>query len=388
MKFKRIFLLVLDSLGVGEAKDAESYGDTGSNTLKHIIDKTELYAPNLEKLGFLNTLTLTENKKADAYYTIASPTNKGKDSLSGHYELVGIKSDTPFKTFPNGFPRDLINQIEVTTGRRVIGNVLAPGTTVIKELGERHITYGGLIIYTTSDSVLNVAAHEKVISPEKLYKYCEVIRALTLKEEWKVGRVVAKPFIGNSRDSFRFTSHGKEFSVKPPMKSILSKLEDKNLSVISIGKIYDIFDGEGITKKITSSNNKEALDKLLDIMDKNFNGLCFANLSDFDTLYGHRRFPEGYAKAIEEFDVSIPMILNNLNNDDLLIITADHGNDPTFTGNDHTRENVPVIIYSRIFTEQKVLPVMNTMSDIAATIAENFDIDKPIIGLSYLKELK
>ena len=263
MKFKRIFLLVLDSLGVGEAKDAESYGDTGSNTLKHIMDKAELYVPNLEKLGFLNTLTLTENKKADAYYTIASPTNKGKDSLSGHYELVGIKSDTPFKTFPNGFPRDLINQIEVTTGRRVIGNVLAPGTSVIKELGERHITYGGLIIYTTSDSVLNVAAHEKVIPPETLYKYCEVIRAITLKEEWKVGRVVAKPFIGNSRDSFRFTSHSKYFAVKPPMKSILSKLKDNNLSVISIGKIYDIFDGEGITKKITASNNKEVLDEIL-----------------------------------------------------------------------------------------------------------------------------
>ncbi len=388
MKFKRIFLLVLDSLGVGEAEDAEKYGDSGANTLKHIMEKSELFIPNLKKLGFLNTLTMSENEKTDAYYTIAKPNNNGKDSLSGHYELVGIKNDVPFKTFPNGFPRELISQIEVTTGRRVIGNTLSDGTSLIKELGERHITYGALIIYTTADSTLNVAAHERVISPENLYKYCEIIRALTLKEEYKVSRVVAKPFIGTNKDNFRFTNRSKDFAVKPPMKSILSKLSDNNLSVISIGKIYDLFDGEGINKRITSSNNKEVVDKLLDIMDKKFTGLCFANLSDFDTLYGHRRFPEGYAKAIEEFDVSIPMILNNLNNDDLLIITADHGNDPTFSGTDHTRENVPVIFYSRIFTEQKVLPVMNTMSDVAATIAENFDIDKPIVGISYLNELK
>ena len=388
MKFKRIFLLVLDSLGVGEAIDAENYGDSGANTLKHVMDSSDLFIPNLKKLGFLNTLTLNENKETDAYYTVAKPVNKGKDTLSGHYELMGIKTDTPFRTFPQGFPRELITQIETVTGRRVIGNKVSSTEAIIKELGERQVAYGSLIIYTSSESVLEVAAHEKVIPIEQLYKYCEIIRKITLKDEWKVGRVVARPFLGNSSDKFRITNHNKDFALKPPMKSVLTKLKDNNLSVISIGKIYDIFDGEGITKKITSDSNKEAIDKLLDIMNKNFTGLCFVNLNDFDYLYGHRKDPIGYARAIEEFDVSIPMILNNLNNDDLLIITADHGNDPTMKNCEHTRENVPVILYSRVFTEQKVLPVMNTLADVGTTIAENFDLDKPIIGISYLNELK
>lgn len=389
MKFKRVFLVVLDSLGVGEAIDASNYGDEGANTLKHINETNELFIPNLKKLGFLNTINMSFNDEVEGYYTIARPTNKGKDTLSGHYEIAGVRCSYAFPTFPDGFPSSLIEEIERLTGRRVIGNVSASGTEIIKELGERHMETGELIVYTSADSVLQIAANESVIPLQELYKICEVVRKLTdSREEWRVGRVIARPFKGKKREDFVRTTNRRDFALDPPSKSILEKLIDNKLSVISIGKIYDIFNGKGITKKISSGNNKEGVDKLLDIMDKKFTGLCFANLNDFDTLYGHRRDAQGYARAIEEFDVEIPMILNKLNNDDLLIITADHGNDPTFKGTDHTRENTPVLIYSRIFKEPKVLPIMNTFADIGATIADNFGIDKPMIGTSYLDELK
>lgn len=389
MKFKRAFLVVLDSLGVGEAIDASNYGDEGANTLKHINESNELFIPNLKKLGFLNTINMSANDEAEGYYTIARPTNKGKDTLSGHYEISGVRCSYAFPTFPDGFPTSLIEEIEKLTGRKVIGNVSASGTEIIKELGERHVKTGELIVYTSADSVLQIAANENVIPLQELYKICEVVRKLTdSRDEWRVGRVIARPFKGKSRGDFVRTTNRKDFALDPPSKSILEKLEEKKLSVISIGKIYDIFNGKGITKKISSGNNKEGVDKLLDIMDKRFTGLCFANLNDFDTLYGHRRNPDGYARAIEEFDVEIPMILNKLNNDDLLIITADHGNDPTFKGTDHTRENTPVLIYSRIFKEPGMLPIMNTFADIGATIADNFDIDMPMIGTSYLEKLK
>lgn len=389
MKFKRVFLVVLDSLGVGEAIDASNYGDEGANTLKHINETNELFIPNLKKLGFPNTINMSFNDEVEGYYTIARPTNKGKDTLSGHYEIAGVRCSYAFPTFPDGFPSSLIEEIERLTGRRVIGNVSASGTEIIKELGERHMETGELIVYTSADSVLQIAANESIIPLQELYKICEVVRKLTdSREEWRVGRVIARPFKGKKREDFVRTTNRRDFALDPPSKSILEKLIDNKLSVISIGKIYDIFNGKGITKKISSGNNKEGVDKLLDIMDKKFTGLCFANLNDFDTLYGHRRDAQGYARAIEEFDVEIPMILNKLNNDDLLIITADHGNDPTFKGTDHTRENTPVLIYSRIFKEPKVLPIMNTFADIGATIADNFGIDKPMIGTSYLDELK
>ena len=388
MRFKRVFLIVCDSLGVGEAQDAVNYGDIGANTLKHINDKHNLFIPNLKKLGFLDTINMNEDDDVEAYYTIARPNNKGKDTLNGHYEIVGLRNEVPFKTFTeHGFPDELIKEIETQTGRKVIGNCAASGTEVIKELGEEHIKTGALIIYTSADSVLQVAAHEAVIPVDLLYKYCEIIRNITTRDEWKVGRIIARPFIGNNKDNFKRTGNRRDFALKPPTKSILNKLSDKGLSVISVGKIYDIFDGEGITKKLTSHSNKEAVDKVLEVMNKNFTGLCFANLNDFDTLYGHRRDSLGYANAIEELDVEIPMMLNNLNNDDLLIITADHGNDPTYSGTDHTRENTPVIIYSRVFREPKNLPIMSTFADIGATIADNFEVDPPMIGESYLDKL-
>ena len=387
MKFKRVFLIVLDSLGVGEAIDAASYGDSGANTLKHIDEASHLFIPNLKKLGFMETITMND-VESDAYYTYAKPINPGKDTLTGHYEIMGVRLVVPFKTFKDGFPKELINEIEVKTGRKVIGNVAASGTEIIKELGETQIQTGSLIVYTSSDSVLQVAAHEKIIPLDVLYKYCEIIRNITLKDEWLVGRIIARPFIGNNSLNFKRTENRHDFAIDPPEPSVLNFLKDSGYNVISIGKIFDIYNGSGITKKVVATNNKEGIDKIIDIMNKNFTGLCFANLNDFDTLYGHRRNVTGYASAIEEFDATIPVILNNLRTDDLLIITADHGNDPTFKGTDHTKENTPVIVYSRLFKEPKKLTPLESFADIGATIADNFDVRKPNMGKSFLDKLK
>ncbi|MBQ7105467.1 MAG: phosphopentomutase [Bacilli bacterium] len=389
MKFKRIFVLILDSLGVGEALDANNYGDNGTNTLKHIMEKYDLFIPNLEKLGFLNTITMEDKENVDAYYTIARPTNIGKDSLTGHYEIVGLKNEVPFKTFTEkAFPIELIDKIEEITKKRVIGNKVINGEQIINELGERHMNYGSLILYTSSDSTLQIAAHEDIIPVSKLHTYCEKIRKITSTDEWRIARVIARPFNGKP-GKFKFTNDRKDFALKPPKKSILNTLTENDYSVISIGKISEIFDGEGISKSIKGAkNNIDTITKLTDIMTKNFTGLCITNLNDFDALYGHNRDVEGYGRAIEELDVEIPMILNKLNNDDLLIITADHGNDPTFTGNAHTRENVPVILFGRNFKNPCRLDPLQTMADIGATIAENFEIEQPEIGTSFLDKLK
>lgn len=388
MKFKRVFLMVLDSLGVGETTDASEYGDSGANTLGHINEKYELFVPNLKKIGFLDTLNMNENDKVEAYYTVAKPINAGKDTLNGHYEMVGIKNDIPFKTFNQGFTFDILNGIEQVTGRSVIGNKCCNDDAIIKELGERQLNYGSLIVYTSADSDLQVAAHEDCIPVSTLYEYCARIRALTLEEDWRIGRIIARPFTG-APGHFKLSNNGrKDYAVKPPKRTVLDSLFDDSYNVIGIGKINDIFDGEGINKKIKATNNIEAINKFTDIMDKSFTGLCMVNLSDFDSLYGHQRDVEGYAKAIEELDVEMPMILNKLELDDLLIITADHGNDPTFSGNDHTRENLPVIIYSRSFIEPKRLSPLMTLADIGATIADNFNVLKPEIGKSFLEELK
>ena len=389
MKFNRVFLIILDSLGVGEAVDANEYGDVGSNTLGHINEKTDLFIPNLKKFGFLDTIKMSNNETVESYYTIARPKNKGKDTLTGHYEITCVKSDIPFKTFTDtGFPPELINEIESATGRKVIGNIAASGTEIIDELGEAHIKTGALIVYTSADSVLQVAAHEKIVPIEQLYKYCEIIRKITLKKEWRVGRVIARPFVGSEKGKFKRTTNRHDYALNPPSQSILEKLVEADYNVLSIGKIYDIFNGQGITKRIVSGTNKEGIDKILYIMDKNFKGLCFANLNDFDSLYGHRRDVLGYKEAIEAFDVAMPMIINKLRNDDLLIITADHGNDPTFKGTDHTRENVPVIIYNKIFKNPKKLPILDTFADIGATIADNFGLEKQSFGNSFLSKLE
>lgn len=388
MKFKRVFLVILDSLGVGEAMDASNYGDIGANTLGHINEKYDLFVPNLQKLGFMNTLTMADKEEVEAYYTIARPTNPGKDTLTGHYELLGVRNLVPFKSFiENGFPRELLDQIEQLTKRRVIGNKNAQGLDIINELGERHMQYGFLILYTSNGSNLYIAAHEDVIPVAKLYEYAEKIRQITTTEELKIGRVIARVFAGKP-GNFKFTNERCDLAVKPPTKSVFNLLEENNYATISIGKIAAIFDEDGISKKLKARNNTEALNKLSDTMDKNFTGLCVCNLNDFDQEYAHRRDLEGYAKAIEEFDVQVPMIINKLDTEDLLILTADHGCDPTFPGNGHTRENVPVVIFGRNLREPKRLDILESMGDIGATIAENFGATQLLVGKSFLDKLK
>lgn len=387
MNFKRIFLLVLDSVGVGEAIDADNYGDKGANTLGHIIEKTNLFIPNLSKLGIEHTLSMN-NSESEAYYTIARPKNIGKDSLSGHYELMGIENKGHYKTFNNQvLPRDLLENIAQKVQMPIIGNVVSDSKKVINQLAKRQEETKSLIIYTTGDSNLIVAANEAVVPVNKLYEYCETIREITTREEWKIASIIAQPF-KEVDGKYQETSDDRRYTLMPSNKSVLDILKGSNLQTISIGKVADIFNNHGITKIIKASNNNEAINKLIDIMDKNFEGLCFANLNDFDSMYGHSRDINGYKNALESLDVELPIIINKLNIDDLLIITADHGNDPTMPNYNHTRENVPVLLYSRAFTESGQLEILDTLADIGATIADNFKLEKPWFGTSFLDKLK
>lgn len=387
MNFKRIFLLVIDSLGVGEAMDADSYNDKGANTLGHIKDNTEIFIPNLKKMGLFNTL-LMNNQESEAYYTIARPKNKGKDSLSGHYEMMCIDSKLGYRTF-NGqiFPRELLEEIAQKVQLPIIGNVISDSQQVIDKLAKRHEETNALIIHTTGDSNMIVSANEKIIPVNKLYEYCEVIREITTRDEWNIGVIIAKPF-KEENGEYIFTNDDRRYTMLPSNRSVLDSLKSANLQTIAIGKINDLFNNCGITKIIKASNNNETINKLIDIMDKNFEGLCYANLPDFDQLYGHARNIEGFKSALEELDVEIPIIINKLNIDDLLIITADHGNDPSMPGFNHTRENVPVLIYSRSFHESGQIDILDSFADIGATISENFNLEKPWFGNSFFNKLK
>lgn len=387
MKFKRIFLIILDSVGVGASIDAEKYHDNNANTLAHLIDKTDIFIPNLRKMGFINTITM-DNKEADAYYTIAEPKNEGKDCLSGHYEMMGITINKAFENFNSTpFPRELLEKIASITKKPIVGNIISDTKSAITRLYKRQRETKALIIYTTTDSNLEVAADEDIIPLNDLYTYCEQIREITKNDKYQIAMVVARPFkiINNE---VVLTEDSKIFTMNPNSKSVLETLKNNNLQTISIGKINDLFNGVGINKIIKSSSNTEGINKLLDIMNKNFEGLCLVNLTDFDYLYGSSRDISGYQKSLEEFDVQLPLIINELNIDDLLIITSDHGNDVTQDNYNHTRENVPVILYSRSFLESGQIDILNTLADIGATIADNFDVEKPWIGNSFLNKLK
>lgn len=386
-QYKRIFLVVLDSLGVGEATDAKQFGDVGANTLGHIIDKTNIKIPNLEKMGFLNLIG-KENKITNAYYTKANEVSDGKDTLTGHLEMMGIITETPFRTFTEtGFPEELIHKLEAFSGRKVIGNCNASGTEIIERLGKEQMETGSLIIYTSADSVLQIAAHEEIIPLEELYRICEYARKITLDEVWKVGRIIARPYLGVP-GSFTRTSNRHDYALNPVHDTVLDHLKKKSFDVIGIGKISDIFNGCGITKSIKTKDNIDGIEQIIKMEQEEFTGLCFANLNDFDSKYGHRRDPEGYGKAIEEFDQYIPDIIRYLKRDDLLIITADHGNDPTYKGTNHTREKVPVLIYNSEFKTPKQLEEFATFASIGATIADNFDVDDNGVGDSILHELQ
>lgn len=386
MKYKRIFLIILDSIGIGQTKDSYKYNSINANTLKKIIENTNPYLPNLNKIGFLDTINLTENDNREAYYTSCSPANEGVDSLTGHLEIIGIKQEKLFDTFPEAFDTQLVQKISQITGRRIMGNLCCSNKDILKQLGQTAHNYGGLIIYTTSDSNLQIAAHEDVVPINTLYEYANRIKNLTINENINISRIIARPFTGTK--TYKFINSAKKEIINLEINNnILTSLVENKYQVIGIGKINDIFQGKGISKQIKSSSNSEGVGKLLEIMEKDFTGLCMINLNDFDEIYGHNRDIEGYAKSLEEFDVDIPIILNKLNLDDMIIITSDHGCDPTFPGNGHTRENSPLIIYSRSFKEPKRLSEKKTLADIGATIAENFEIPHPEIGNSLLNEL-
>lgn len=389
--FSKVVLIVLDSVGIGALPDAKEYQDEGVHTLGNIArSQNGLSLPHLQRLGLGNIepiLGVDPVSQPQAFYGKMNEISKGKDTTTGHWEIMGIYTDTPFKTYPNGFPEDLIAEFEKRTGRKVIGNKPASGTAIIEELGEEHIRDGSWIVYTSADSVFQIAAHEEVIPLEELYRACQIARELTLDEKYSVVRVIARPFIGKP-GAFERTANRRDYSVKPPQKTVLNFLQEAGKDVIGIGKISDIYAGEGITQSIKTQSNMDGVDQLLKVMKSSFDGLAFVNLVDFDAKYGHRRDPVGYKQALEEFDQRLPEILEALGEEDLLIITADHGNDPTHHGTDHTREYTPLLVYGkRIKKPGRSLGIRETFADVGATIAENFNVQLPPIGRSFLKEL-
>ncbi|WP_409301500.1 phosphopentomutase [Peribacillus sp. SCS-155] len=389
--FKRIFLIVMDSVGIGEAPDAELFGDEGADTLGHIAEKMNgLNMPNLGKMGLGNMREIKGINKAEqpiAFYTKMKEASRGKDTMTGHWEIMGLNVSTPFRVFPNGFPELLIQELQAKTGRSVIGNKPASGTEILEKLGEEHMKTGALIVYTSADSVLQIAAHEDIIPLEEQYRICEIAREITMADEFKVGRVIARPFKGEPGNFVR-TPNRHDYALKPFNRTVMSELKDSGFDVLAIGKISDIYDGEGVTESLRTVSNMDGMDKLLQTLDMDFTGLSFLNLVDFDALYGHRRDPMGYGKALEEFDARMPEVFDKLTEDDLLIVTADHGNDPVHHGTDHTREYVPLLVYSKRYQEGKELPVRDTFADVGATVAANFNVKMPSYGKSFLGDIK
>lgn len=393
-KYNRIFTIVIDSLGTGAMPDSEKFGDVGVDTLGHIAEHMkEFHIPNLQKLGIANLRPLKGVAQVEAptgRYTKFSEASNGKDTMTGHWEMMGIYTTKPFKTFTDhGFPKELIDELEKRTGHKVIGNKSASGTEIIEELGEEEINTGAMIVYTSADSVLQICGNEETFDLQNLYRCCEIAREITLKDEWRVGRVIARPYVGKKKGEFKRTSNRHDYALKPTGPTVLNAMKDKGLDVIGVGKINDIFCGEGITETYHSTSSVNGMEQTIEISKKDFHGLCFVNLVDFDALWGHRRNTEGYGHEIEKFDKNLGVLLEQLKKDDLLILTADHGNDPTYTGSDHTREYVPFIAYSEQMENGGELEGENTFAVIGASIAENFDVDMPegTIGHSILEKI-
>ena len=393
--YKRIFVIVLDSLGIGAMPDAARFADEGADTFGHILEKTKtLNIPNLHRLGFLN-LKCGGNMKGvespEGRFMRMREASNGKDTMTGHWEMMGIKTEKPFRTFTeHGFPAELIKELEKQCGKKVIGNKSASGTEIIEELGEEEIRTGSMIVYTSADSVMQICGNEETFDLEELYRCCETARRITMKDEWRVGRVIARPYIGMKKGEFKRTSNRRDYALKPPAPTVLNALKDAGNDVIGVGKIHDIFCGEGITKTYHSESSVHGMEQTIDVCKEEFTGLCFVNLVDFDALWGHRRNVEGYGKEIEKFDEKLGVLLECLSQDDLLILTADHGNDPTYKGTDHTREYVPFLAYSKRMQAGGPLPEAETFAVIGATVAENFGVDMPkgTIGYSVLSRLQ
>lgn len=393
-KYKRIFTIVLDSLGAGAAKDSADYGDVGVDTLGHIADHMdEFHIPNLQKLGIANLHPLKQVEAVEkpmARYTRLSEKSCGKDTMTGHWEMMGLYITKPFQTFTDtGFPEELIRELEKQTGRKIIGNKSASGTEILDELAEEEINQGHLIVYTSADSVLQICGNEETMGLDTLYHYCEIARELTMKDEWKVGRVIARPYVGKKKGEFKRTANRHDYALKPYGKTALDALKSAGYDVISVGKIFDIFDGEGLTESNKSKSSVHGMEQTIEIAKRDFTGLCFTNLVDFDALWGHRRNPVGYGEEIQRFDEKLGELFPLLKEDDLLILTADHGNDPTYTGTDHTREMVPFLAYSPSMKEGGEISPEDTFAVIGATIADNFEVEMPqdTIGHSILDEL-
>ncbi len=390
--FKRVFVIVIDSVGCGELEDAYLFDDVGSNTIKHISEAADgITLPNMEKLGYGNLTEINgvrPIKDALGYYSKMKEISNGKDTLTGHWELMGLKIEDPFTTFTNtGFPEELIQLLEEKTGRKVVANKAASGTAILDEWGEHQMKTGDLIVYTSSDSVLQIAAHEEVVGLDELYKACEVARELTLHDPWKLGRIIARPYLGDKRGNFKRTSNRHDYALKPFAKTTLVYLKEAGYDVISFGKIKDIYDSEGITEAYKQTSNKHGMENYIKHSKLDFSGLAYLNLVDFDALYGHRRNPIGYRDALEEFDGQLGELMTNLKEDDILIITADHGNDPTYKGTDHTREYVPMLAYSPKIKGGEI-KVRESFADIGATISENFNVKQGKFGESFFKDLK
>lgn len=393
-KYKRIFTIVIDSLGVGGAKDAAAYGDAGTDTLGHIAESVDRLAiPNMRKLGIANMKELKNIapvEKPLGYFTKMNEASTGKDTMTGHWEMMGLHITKPFLTFSeHGFPKELIEELEKRTGHKVIGNRSESGTVILDELGEEEIATGHMIVYTSADSVLQICGNEETFGLDELYRCCKIAREITMKDEWKVGRVIARPYVGKKKGEFKRTSNRHDYALKPFGKTALNVLKDAGYDVISVGKICDIFDGEGITESNKSKSSVHGMEQTIAIAERNFTGLCFVNLVDFDALWGHRRNVKGYAQELERFDVKLGELLQVLHEDDLLIITADHGNDPTYTGTDHTREQVPFLAYSPSMKSSGKLEEPPTFAIIGATIVDNFGLTMPqdTIGYSILEQL-
>ncbi|OEH93660.1 phosphopentomutase [Bacillus solimangrovi] len=381
----------MDSVGIGEAPDAADFNDKGADTLGHIGEHMNgLKMPNMGKLGLSNIKEIQGIEKASspkAHYTKMQEASNGKDTMTGHWEIMGLHIEQPFRTFPDGFPAELIEEIEKRSGRKVIGNKPSSGTDILDELAEEQMKTGSLIVYTSADSVLQIAAHEDVVPIDELYEICKMARELTLDEKYMVGRVIARPFIGEV-GSYERTANRHDYALKPFGRTVMNEMKDAGLDVIALGKISDIYDGEGVTEAVRTISNMDGMDKLNDSLKQDFTGMSFLNLVDFDAKFGHRRDPKGYGEALEAYDKRLVEVFDLLKDDDLLIITADHGNDPVHHGTDHTREYVPLIVYHNGITEGKELPIRKTFADIGATVAENFNIKLPKHGTSFLNDIK
>ncbi|MFD1456262.1 phosphopentomutase [Levilactobacillus lanxiensis] len=395
MKYKRIFGLVIDSVGAGAAPDAAKYDDEGADTLGHIGQHFagKLALPNMAKIGLSNLrdtpiegVPVADNPKA--YYGKMREISAGKDSMDGHWEMMGLPVRQALSTFPNGFPADIIDKLEAFSGRKVIGNRPESGTKIIAELGEQQMAKGDLIVYTSGDSVLQIAAHEDVIPLAELYKICEYARSLVNGPEYLVGRIIARPYVGPDKDHFTRTANRRDFTLEPTGETDLDRLQKAGVHVVAVGKTNDIFSGHGIDEGYHNESNMDGMDHVDHVMAEDFTGFCFINLVDFDAMYGHRRNPEGYGQALMDFDKRLGTVLDNMHDDDLLMITADHGNDPTFKGSDHTREQVPLLVYSPSIKQGGSLGVRSPFSDFGATVLDNFGVAGNGEGHSFLADLK